>query len=78
MLMHRRRWKDSLADAHGRNKKPDPVESAEELSEGEIVPFYTILCGDKETSGIGMGWKICQNSGKEACDDISRQISLGK
>ena len=32
-------------------KKPVPVESAEELSEGEIVTFYTILRGDKEISG---------------------------
>lgn len=32
-------------------KKPVPVESAEELTEGEIVTFYTILRGDKETSG---------------------------
>lgn len=35
-------------------KKPVPVESAEELSEGEIVTFY-ILRGDKETSGYWDG-----------------------
>lgn len=40
-------WKDL--------KKPVPVEAAEELTEGEIVTFYTILRGDKETSGAWDG-----------------------